>query len=197
MKKGSIVRELFGHMPFTVGASILAILIVGMGHLFSYGTSFFGSFFYVLHPAHIFVSAIASAAIFYKHRENIFYGLLIGIFGALLIGTISDVILPFIGGSILDIEIRFHLPVFERPLLILGIALIGSFIGIYTKISKLPHFIHVFLSVFASLFYLLTFGEVSNLINLILAFVVVVLAVLFSCCFSDIIFPLFFVGVKK
>jgi hypothetical protein len=196
MKRGLIIEELFEHLPFTFFAGILAIILVGISYFLNFGVSFFESSFYIIHPAHIFVSAAASSAMFYRHKKNIFLGVVIGLFGAILIGTISDALIPFLGGSIIGINLSFHLPIFEEPFIILGVALLGSLLGIYSKISKMPHFIHVFLSVFASLFYLFSFGEITNVFVILGALIIAVIAVLSFCCFSDIIFPLFFIKKK-
>lgn len=191
MKIKIIFLELKHHIPFTFIATLIAALSIGI--IYQKGILISEPFFYVIHPLHLFISAIVSAAIFYKYKNNFIQALLIGITGAIIIGSLSDIILPYLGGILFQLKISFHFSLLEKPLIILSAVIIGSIIGITTKITKIPHFLHVFLSVFASLFYLLAFSTSLNLIHLIVTFFIVFIAVLIPCCISDIIFPLLFV----
>ena len=194
-KSHIIIEELREHIPFTLTASLIGVVLVYL--IYTLYPSFHSSFaglFEILHPAHIFVASIVSAGIYYRYKRNFFGALLIGVIGSILIGSLSDVIFPWLGGVVFGLKTSFHLPVLEEPLLIFGVALIASLIGIATRLTKLPHFLHVFLSVFASLFYLLAFSISTNLVAMILVAVVVFVAVIVPCCFHDIVFPLLFVG---
>ncbi len=195
METKEIIHELKNHLPFTAFATIIAIILV---FLFQYllQKQISENLFGVFHPLHIIVSSIVTTGIFYKYKPKIIPALLIGITGAIIIGSLSDIIFPWLGGNIFNLRPSFHLLLIEKPLLILAAAIIGSLIGIFTKITKIPHFIHVFLSVFASLFYLLAFSSGFNLIYFISAFLIVFISVIIPCCISDILFPFFFIGEK-
>jgi len=194
-KTKEFLHELKHHLPFTAIATAIAIIIVILVlNFLKQGVS--ETTFEILHPLHVIASAIVTAAIFYKHKKNIFQATLVGILGAIIIGSISDIIFPYIGGLILNMHMHFHLPIFEKPILILGSALIGSIIGISTKLTKIPHIIHVTLSVFASLFYILAFGTNFTLIKFIGIFIIIIIAVIVPCCTSDILFPFFFLGKR-
>ena len=101
------------------------------------------------------------------------------------------------GGMAFNIPMQFHLPLIETPLLILSVAILGSILGMSFKITKFPHFIHIFVSVFASLFYILAFGSNSGIIYLIEVFLIVFISVIIPCCLSDIILPLLFTGKRE
>ena len=123
---------------------------------------------------------------------------MVGVVGAILIGSLSDVLLPWVGGNLLGLETILHLPILESSFLILGMAIIGSLFGIYIGLFKINHTLHVFLSVFASLFYLLAFSISMNVWVVLAISLVVFLAVFIPCCISDIVFPLLFIkNVKK
>ncbi|MCF7845400.1 MAG: hypothetical protein K9M12_01375, partial [Candidatus Pacebacteria bacterium] len=113
--------------------------------------------------------------------------------GALLIGSVSDVIFPHIGAVLLNNDIHFHLPLIEETAQTMFFAIVGSFVGVITKTTKVPHLLHVFLSVFASLFYLLAFTSVFSAFYLFISFFIVFIAVIIPCCLSDIVFPLIFI----
>lgn len=194
MKIKKFLHELKHHVPFTAAATIMAIIIVFLIQNFS-GKSFSETSFEILHPVHVFASAMVTAGIFYKHKPKILPALLIGISGAIIFGSLSDIIFPWLGGNLFRFETYFHLPVIEIPLIIFASTFFGSIIGIKTKLTKMPHFIHVFLSVFASLFYLLAFSQRFSFGYFIGAFLIVFLAVIIPCCISDIFFP--FIFLKK
>jgi hypothetical protein len=196
MKKiKELLHELKHHAPFTAGAVIVA---TGLVLLIQYilGKSISQPIFEILHPLHIIASSIVTAGIFHKYKSKIIPALLVGISGAIILGSLSDIIFPWLGGNLLTLKTSFHLPLIEMPLVILGFALIGSFIGISTKITKIPHFAHVGLSVFASLFYLLAFSPIFNTTYFVEVFIIVFIAVIIPCCVSDILYPFFFLGKK-
>ncbi len=194
-KLKDLLHELKHHAPFTAFASIIAILLVVLIQYY-FNKSISENLFNIFHPVHIIASAMVTSGIFYKYKPNFFYAILVGISGAIIIGSLSDVIIPWLGGNLLTLNTTFHLPLIEEPLIILGSALIGSLIGISTKMTKIPHFTHVFLSVFASLFYLLAFSSGITFFYFIAAFFIVLIAVIIPCCVSDILFPFLFLKEK-
>ena len=195
MRTKEILHELKHHLPFTAFAIISAIILV---ILFQYlfQKQFSKNLFEIFHPLHVVASSIVTTGIFYKYKPKLISALLIGITGSVILGSLSDIILPWLGGSLLGFGTSFHLLLIEKPILILFSALLGSSIGISTKITKMPHFIHVFLSVFASLFYLLAFSQIFNVFYFVASFFIVLIAVIIPCCISDILFPFFFLGEK-
>lgn len=191
MKTKKIVEEFKHHIPFTFLATFLAFALVG-SLIWYYGNGIvpqIKSLFFIFHPAHILASSIVSSALFYKYKKRFFLAILVGVFGAIIIGSLSDIILPYLGGEIFGFGTSFHLEVLESPLLIFGFSLVGSLLGIRFGISRLPHFLHVFLSIFASLFYLIGFSSFGGVLDFLVAGVIVFFSVLIPCCLSDIVFP--------
>ena len=194
-----ILHELKHHTPFTIWATIIATILVAVAFFLDQQQTInlSESFFEILHPTHILVSSFATAAIFYKHQKKIFNALIIGVLGAIIIGSLSDVIFPYLQALVLNFPPHFHLPIIEAPILIILVALIGSALGIILIKTKLPHFLHVFISVFASLFYLIAFSTTLNIAYLAIAFIITFIAVIIPCCISDIVFPLIFLNKYK
>lgn len=188
-------HELTHHLPFTFFATVAGIALVLLIQFFL-KISISQTAFEILHPLHVIVSGAASAAIFYKYRKNFLLAIIVGIISSITIGTFSDILLPYFGALAFGFNPEFHLPLLEDTFIILGSALIGSIIGIKIKLSTLPHSSHVFLSVFASLFYLLAFTGALSPIYLIIAVIIVSIAVVIPCCISDILIPFFFLGKK-
>ncbi len=194
-KGDTILEELKHHLPFTLIASLLAGIFVAIFYLINrdYFIGVVSGLFEIMHPAHVLVSAMATAAIYWKYNKSVAKIILVGISGAIFIGSLSDILFPWIAGNLFSLNTSFHLPIIEEPFLIIGVALIGSLAGMYWGLFKFSHPIHVFLSVFASLFYLLAFSvEISALVVLLIS-ILVFLAVYIPCCISDIVFPIFFI----
>ena len=193
-----VLHELKHHTPFTlvatITATIIILILISLNQLTP--QSKVNSFIYIFHPLHLFVSAIATSGMFYKYKKNFTKAILVGISGAIIIESLSDVIFPYLGGTLLNLQTEFHLPLIEEPLIVLTSVLIGSLIGIKTQATKQSHFAHVFLSVFASLFYLLAFSTIMTTSTLLLASIIVFIAVIIPCCIGDILFPFFFMGKK-
>ena len=195
MKLREIKKEILHHIPFTLSATFLAILIVfGVSWLYGpFSHDNLKSFFEIAHPLHVFVSAITSTAIFYKHRKSILSAIGVGALSAILIGSLSDIIFPYVGGVIFGLKTVFELELIEKPVIIIGVALFGCAIGIATRVSEIPHFLHIGISITASLLYLFAFGSVLTTFGIIASLIIVFFAVLIPCCISDIIFPMLFI----
>jgi hypothetical protein len=189
------LKEFEEHLPFAIFVSFIAILLVLIGQLFDFHLG--RGVFEWTHFIHLFFSAAATSAVYARYRKNLLIGVLIGIVGAILIGSLSDVLLPFAGASIFQIPVLFHLPILEEPFLVIGVSLMGAILGYLIKRSLFSHSIHVFLSVFASLFYLINYAVIGdNLLLWLLGFLIVIITVWLPCCFSDIGFPMLFVGKR-
>lgn len=189
-----IAYELTRHAPFTAlgavtGVIIMTIIVFGnVPPKISYTT------FYTLHPLHVILSALATTAMYQRYSHGkIWAVILVGYFGSIGIATLSDALIPYLGGALLGIKIEFHVPFIEKWWLINPAALIGITIGYWRPTTKIPHSGHVLLSTWASLFYFTTFGVAHWIPLLPFIFLFLFLAVWVPCCLSDIVFPLLFV----
>ncbi len=196
MEVKQALKELKEHIPFTVFAVGVAVLIVLFIH-YLLKQEIGKEVFHFFHFLHVIVSAMATGAIYYKYRPSVLAAFFVGIAGAVIIGSLSDVILPYLGGLVLNIHIHFHLPLIEETLQTLLFASLGGILGVTIQVSKTPHFIHVFLSVFASLFYILAFSTVFAPVYFLASFLIVFIAVIIPCCLSDIVFPFLFLKREK
>lgn len=184
-----IFHELKEHIPFTALATLIAITI----SLIIIKTQIISSIvpiFYVFHPVHLFFSTTVSTAMLYSYNKKIIPAVLGGILVSLIIGSLSDIIFPYIGASLFQIPITFHLPELEIPIIIAVSVILGAGAGIILKKTKFPHFLHVFVSVFASLFYIFAYSSNWNFLNLLFIIIITSISVVIPCCLSDIVMPL-------
>ena len=197
-----IITELKNHAPFTaLGATtgIIIMLIIVFGNALPQVSQVSYTVFYTLHPLHVVLSAIATTAMYKKYgKGKIWTVILIGYFGSIGIATLSDSVIPYLGEMLLDLPNRgIHIGFIEEWQIVNPAALLGIAIGYWKPITKLPHFGHVLLSTWASLFHIImALGGTVSLITLLTIFLFLFLAVWLPCCTSDIVFPLLFIRKK-
>ena len=187
--------ELARHAPFTAAGAVSGIVIMAIVILAKTPSNISETIFYILHPAHVLFSAIVTTAIYRQYSTGkLWAAILVGYTGSIGIGTLSDVIIPYLGGESLRIQIEFHLPFIEEWWLVNPAAFLGIAIGYLRPATKLPHAAHIFLSTWASLFYFTAFSVANWFPLLPFVFLFLFLAVWLPCCFSDIVYAHLFVG---
>lgn len=192
------------------------LLFAGASTTVSHGL--FGFF----HPAHVILSATVTASLYRLHEKGkrFLAVLLVGYLGSVGTATLSDCILPFYGESILGVSVPteakvhgrvgepkaatepeagsarpdMHLGFIEEWYLVNPAAILGVLIAWWRPRTKFPHAGHILISTWASSFHILmnTHRELSAVL-LLGVFIVLFIAVWLPCCFSDIVFPMFFV----
>ena len=189
-----IASELARHAPFTASGAITGIIIMVIIVFANVPSSISQTTFYTLHPLHVVLSALVTTAMYKKYGGGkIWAAILIGYFGSIGIATISDALIPYMGEVLPGVRMEFHLPFIEKWWLVNPLALVGIAIGYLRPTTKFPHFGHVLLSTWASLFYFTAFGTAYWLPLLWVILLFLFLAVWIPCCLSDIVFPLLFV----
>ena len=192
-----IISELREHAPFTAFGAITGIAIMAIVVVANVSSGVSQSVFYILHPLHIVFSALATTAMYRKYgSRRVWAVILVGYFGSIGIATLSDAVIPYLGGALLDLEIEFEVPFIEEWWLINPAALTGIAIGYLRPTTKFPHAGHVLLSTWASLFYFTAFSAAQWIPLLPFIFLFLFLAVWLPCCVSDIVFPLLVTGKK-
>ncbi len=194
-----IAKELATHIPFTAFGALTGLIftvIIIWGGFLNPISNTSETVFYVLHPTHVFLSALVTTAIYRLYgKGNLWAAILIGYTGAIGIATLSDSIVPYLGESLAVLPGReLHIGFIEEPWLTNPPALLGIAIGYWRPITKFPHFGHVLISTWASLFHIfMAVGESVNWIQLLPIFLFLFIAVWIPCCLSDIVYPLLFV----
>lgn len=189
-----ITKEFIHHFPYSaVGVAAALGMILGFEKMGVAGDP--DVVFHIMHPAHIFLSALVTTALFWKYEKQLIKTVLVGLLGSIPVCVLSDVFIPYIGGALLGTPIEFHLCAIEEPWLVYPAGVVGVVLGIFLlnwveKGTEISHLLHVMISSLASLFYLVSFDVPLWLTSTWAAFVITLLAVWLPCCLSDIIFPL-------
>jgi hypothetical protein len=199
-----IFKELRNHLPFTLLGAFSGIVVMIFFSKIPKDIAY--NIFYILHPTHVLLSALVTSAMYklYKCGKttikcNLFTLLLIGYVGSVGIATISDSIIPYIGELFLNMPDRnIHLGFIEKWWIVNPLAIIGISIAYFWPHTKFPHFGHVLISTWASLFHILmAIGKESELYMYFMVFIFLFFAVWIPCCISDIVFPLLFVNPSE
>lgn len=200
-----IQHELRAHLPFTLLGVGVALCVLGLIYFVFIRVgkwdqiATFRNFFHTFHFSHVFISAVATTAVFFRHDRNVLKSILVGFFGTLIPCGISDLLFPFFGGALLGAKMTLHICVLEEPAAVLFSNAAGIAVGLlaearFGRVSYFSHGTHIFISSLASLFYLVTFG-LENWVHMILGiFVVTAVAVVIPCCSSDIVIPISFIS---
>jgi hypothetical protein len=209
-KRSNILVELAHHFPFTILSAVFSLCLMAIltliieapdtsGGDHDHGSSF-SQLFHVFHPIHLLLSAMATTAMFWRFEKKLLKAVFVGLAGSLGVCGISDIIMPYAGGSILKIPMDFHLCLIERPILVVPFAALGVLVGLASTntfqgrgATVFSHSAHVIVSTMASLLYLISFGFTGWIDGLFETLIIVILAVLIPCCLSDIFFPLLMV----
>ena len=201
---GHILKELKIHAPFTVFGAITGIIIMVFSLKLPYKVSY--NTFYVLHPLHVFLSALVTAAMYKLHtcpqvgagcikgKCNFWALIIIGYIGSVGIATISDSIIPYAAETLLNMPNReIHLGFIEKWWLVNPLAIMGIAFAYYHPTTKFPHSLHVLLSTWASLFHIIMAKiGILSWTSCATIFVFLFISVWIPCCVSDIVFPLLF-----
>jgi len=188
-----IAQELKEHAPFTALGALTGIIVMVIVVLGNTPAHISQTAFYISHPLHILLSALVTTAMYMRYRKAKFWvAVLIGWTGSMGIATISDAMIPYLSGSLLHAQMEFHVPFIEEWW-INFVALAGIAIGYRRQTTKIPHFAHVLVSTWASLFYFTAFGIADWIHLLPYIFLFLFVSVWIPCCMSDVVYPLLFV----
>jgi len=193
-----IASELKHHAPFTaLGAvtGIIFIVIIVSFNVLPYVSRVSQTVFYILHPAHVVLSALVTTAIYKKHGNGKIWAIiLVGYLGSIGIATISDSLIPYAGETLLGLPNRgVHIGFIEEWWKVNPAAFLGITLGYWRPTTKFPHSGHVLISTWASLFHIImALGGVVSWVTFLGIFLFLFLAVWLPCCTSDIVFPLLF-----
>lgn len=205
-----LMHEVMHHTLYSVVAVVASMVLVGA---FFNGAFFQGligstcahctgaSSFHILHYAHMFFAGATAVMSFRRYSSSVFGALSVGILVPPIFCTFSDVIFPYLGGKVLGLDMALHLCFLHQPLMVGGILLVGSLVGLFVSYSQKSdkaailsyalgsHFLHELVSALASLIYLATFGGAMWMLMPVRSFLLLLTAVVVPCLLSDLIVP--------
>lgn len=200
---GLLATELRHHLPWTVAGVLVALTAVWTGVAFWPATFPVNELFHIAHPVHLLLSAAATTAMASIHRAGWVRASIIGIFGSAGVCTLSDIVLPYVGGTLIAgaENMHLHLCVTEHPMLVVPFVVVGLAVGLLgpkamERVTIYGHGGHVVASALASLLFLLHSGAALSISTLGPVLVLLLIAVMVPCCLSDIVVPVLFGGPR-
>lgn len=197
------IDELSTHWKFTAGAVILSALIIGVLKFSFFPEAspdtehLFEGFFI----AHLFFASLTPASLLAKYNRALWLGVVVAIATSSVTCTLSDIVLPYLGGLVLGYDMHFHICIIEEPLtawsFIIGGALLGFLLsGSVRKLSRFTHGFHILLSSTAAGMYLITYGVHVLSFKALVFLPILVVSVLVPCVLNDIGVPSYIVSIN-
>ena len=195
--------ELSTHWKFTAAAVIISGIIIAVLKFTVFPEAspdtehLFEGFFI----AHLFFAALTPASLLAKYNRALWLGVIVAILTSSITCTLSDIILPYLGGLALGYHMHFHICIIEEPVtawsFIVGGALLGFLLSRYVrKLSRFTHGLHILLSSTAAGMYLITYGVSVISIKALLFLPILIIAVLVPCVMNDIGVPSYIVQMN-
>lgn len=206
--------ELICHTPyaiFSVAFSLIVLSFVGYVSfcatvdpvLIRKGAS---RLFHSFHFMHLTFAATGVLITYFRFSKNLIRGLVVGTSTAAIFCTLSDSVLPYLGGRLLGINMKFHLCFVSELPNVLPFLCIGLINGIIMSrhhsvrqsfYSVSSHFIHIFISSLAASFYLVANGFTDWYKYMGFVFVFLIIAVVVPCTLADVVVPMLFAKADK
>lgn len=198
-KRERLKRELAKHLPFSIFAALLSVVTLGVLHSFRQLrlSESVEDLFHVFLPAHLLLSCATTTAMFWIHDRRLWKACLIGAVGSIGTCGIADILLPHIGAMLLGWPVQLHICFVKEPGLVYPFVALGMVAGILAgehvhRSTLFSHFGHILVSSMAALLYPVAFGIPYRIADSGWLLLIVLVAVIVPCSFSDIVFPLLF-----
>lgn len=209
----TLKSELFHHLPYAIFSVAFSLIILSFVTLIfrnmpDVKLAFKGAkmLFHSFHFMHIVFAATGTLITFRRFCKNFWQSLLVGLWTPIVFCTLSDSILPYLGGRALGVDMSFHLCFFSELANILPFLFVGVLNGFI--MSKHPaenqktysifsHFIHIFVSSLAATFYLVAHGFMDWHKDIGFVFLFIIISVVIPCTLSDVVVPMAYAKATK
>lgn len=206
--------ELIHHIPYAIFSVAFCLIVLSFfgSHTMSPGADIKSylkqthRLFHSFHFMHIVFAATGTIITYLRFSSNRFVALLLGIISPAIFCTLSDSILPTIGGRMLGVDVHWHFCFITEfwnvlPFLVAGI--VNGFVMSSHHISRqgfysvFSHFFHILISSLASSFYLVSEGYVTWYKQMGPVFLFLVFAVVIPCTLADVVVPVLVARWRK
>lgn len=209
---GNVKEEVIAHFPYAVFSVALALIGAAILDYFSFGAqpavvrSGMHNLFHTFHFMHIVFAATGGILTYFRYSRNILKGVLVCSLSTIVFCIMSDVLLPYLVGTLLGVSMKLHICFFTELSNVLPFLVIGTFNGwilaqhekhLHNFYSLWSHFAHIFVSASAAVLYTISHGFTGWAHHMGMIFSLLVIAVVIPCTLSDVVIPLFFVKERK
>jgi len=213
-----IVGEFFHHVRLSFFAVVAAMLMIYWWPVKFFDSQIYwvlgeeylsaGTFFHLFHYPHITFAAATCFITVYRYSRSHWFAFIISFFLPTVLCTLSDILLPYLGGELLGVAMDLHLCIFCNLLAALCFLFSGLFLGwlccylddtgnFLFVITLFTHFLHELVSAIASLVYMVGFGFYTWQTYIFSVLFLMLFAVVIPCVLSDFLIPLIAVKIFK
>lgn len=212
----SIKEELMHHFPYAIFSIAIAMIILSLLDYSARGLdvtsealcSGYHMLFHSFHFVHILFAATGIVISYNRYVKDgsLLKTLLVCTITPAFFCILSDIIFPYIAGIIMGVNMELHICFYSElgnilPFLFVGVlngfVLASHHSSMLRMFSLGSHFTHIFISSLASLFYMVSHGFSQWYPYMGYLFLLLVIAIVIPCTFSDIIVPMYFAGKRK
>jgi len=205
----TLYNELICHLPYAIASVAFSLSIVAFLAYFSLVQGIPAKLicrgsrvlFHSFHFMHLVFATTGALITYCRFSKNRWHALLVGIFVPPLFCILSDAILPYFAGRFLGVPMHFHLCFKTELHNVLPFLFVGVVNGLIMSkhhsskqlvFSLYSHFVHILVSSFASVFYLIAHGCTNWYDDIGLVFLFLIIAVVIPCTLSDVVVPMLF-----
>lgn len=211
----SILTELYCHLPYAIFSVAFSLIVLSFFSVFSMNNTDPAlmkkgskALFHCFHFMHIVFAATGTIITFFRFSKNYVRGLIVGIISPTVFCILSDAVLPYVGGTLLGVPMRFHACFLTEPQKVIPFLIVGIINGLVMSrhhdskqggYSLSSHATHIFISSLASTFYLISHGFTNWYASIGNVFILLIVAVVVPCTLADVVVPMTMarVGCKK
>lgn len=204
----SMWDELLCHFPYAIFS--VALCMIFLSFITDFGdagkkTSIAYRLFHNFHFLHLLFAGTGAVLTFRRYSKSKILCFFAGILIPTVFCTLSDAMLPYLGGRLVSLDMHFHWCFLKHigtvaPFLITGV-INGWVISSHASSLQLVysigfHFSHILISAMASMLYLISFGFHDWWNHMGFVFLFLIGAVLIPCTLSDIVAPMLFAALR-
>jgi len=202
----TVIGELINHLPYAIFSVALSLALLGFTTYFSVFQNNnqivckgAGVLFHIFHYIHLVFAATGSLLSYFHFATQLVRGIVVSVGSTITFCVLSDMVLPYIGGRLLGIDMKFHVCFYHEfwavfPFLAVGV-LNGFIISRYHKQLQtsylfFSHFTHILVSSLASAFFFVSHGFSNWYQYCGVVFIFLIIAVVVPCSLSDVVVPM-------
>jgi hypothetical protein len=214
--EGSFTSELMHHLPYAIFSVAVGMMILSLLDYTSGWASLgeldrkaanngYHMLFHSFHFLHILFAATGTIITFSRFSNSFVKALIVGIISPAIFCILSDVLLPYLAGRALGIDMELHIcfhKEFANVLPFLGMGVLNGMVlrqhhsAMLSVFSLGSHIAHILISSLAGLFYMVSHGLDNWYPQMGMVFLFLVIAVVIPCTLSDVVVPMYWAGVK-
>lgn len=211
--EASLTQELIHHLPYAIFSVAFGLIILSFFDFFMTQGIFadqlqdkLNVLFHSFHFLHIIFAVTGSYIAFSRYSQNAAVAIIVSLCSAFFFCTLSDIILPYLGGRLLGTPMEMHLCFLTELHNVVPFFCVGLINGMVMSTHRSSikgfysvgaHFAHIFISSLASLFYLIGHGFYDWYPQMGFLFIFLTIAVVGPCTMADVIVPIWFAKMSR